>query len=132
MPDLTPLYAEIKKALENAELGEHQSLEIMRRFLAQAIEADRYLLGRIERIGRTERRPSVFPDKVGRLLVELIRFRNAASHRSRIPIGPYECRRSAFALVVVYVWWNRERAAIDWTKTPREIVLDCVQRNSPR
>jgi RNA-binding protein YhbY len=129
-PDLASLFPDIKKALETEATDQKHGLEVMRRMLAQVIESNKHLHGRIDKIGRVERRVSVFPDKVAHLLTELIRFRNAASHRSRIPIGPYECRRSAYAFVVLYTWWDRERKAIDWTKPPREILLDCIHRNA--
>lgn len=129
-PDLTGLFGEIKKAIEINSPDPRHSLEIMRKLLAQVIESNRHLQVRIDKMGRVERRVTVFPDKVGHLLTELIRFRNAASHRSRIPIGPYECRRSAYAFVVLYTWWERERKAVDWTKQPKEILVECIQRNA--
>jgi hypothetical protein len=131
-PDLAVLFGEIKNALEADAPEARQSLEITRKLLAQVIESNRHFQARIEKIGRVERRVSVFADKVAHLLTELIRFRNAASHRSRIPIGPYECRRSAYAFVVLYTWWESERKAIDWTKQPREILIECIQRNGPQ
>jgi hypothetical protein len=131
-PDLAALFGEIKKAIDTDPPEPRQSFEITRKLLAQLIESNRHLQSRIDKIGRVERRASVFPDKVAHLLTELIRFRNAASNRSRIPIGPYECRRSAYALVVLYTWWESERRAIDWTKKPREILVECIQRNAPQ
>jgi len=131
-PDLALLFGEIKKAIEADEPEARHSLEITRKLLVQIIESNRHLQARIEKIGRIERRVSVFAEKVAHLLTELIRFRNAASHRSRIPIGPYECRRSAYAFVVLYTWWERERKAIDWMKQPKDILIECIQRNGPQ
>ena len=129
-PDLTSLFGEIKSALEAEPANQRQTLEIVRRLLAQVIDANRHVHMKIDKIGRVERRISVFPEKVSHLITELIRFRNAASHKSRIPIGPYECRRSAYAFVVLYTWWTKERRAIDWTKQPREILLECIHRSA--
>lgn len=129
-PDLSTLFQDIKRALEADSTGPHQALEITRKILAQVIESNRHLQAKIEKIGRIERRISLFPEKISHLVNELIKFRNAASHRSRVPIGPYECRRSAYAFVVLYCWWERERRGIDWSKQPKEILSDCIQRNA--
>jgi hypothetical protein len=129
-PDLSQLFTTINEAIDSNDHDSKHALEIMRQLLTQVIASNRHLLGRLDKVGRVERRVSIFPDKVADLLTELIRYRNAASHKSRVPIGPYECRRSAYAFVVLYSWWAREKNAIDWRMQPREIVVDCVRRNS--
>lgn len=127
-PDLSQLYADLNQAIAAGEAGSGQSLQLLRKVLSQVIEANKFLTTKIERIGQPERRMSIFPARVQQMLTELIRYRNAASHRSRVPIGPYECRRAAYAFVVLHIWWNREKSSIDWARSPDQIVVDCAQR----
>lgn len=127
-PDLSALFNDLNQAISAGDTGHTQSLPLIRKLLAQVIEANKFMASRIDKLGQPERRLSIFPARVQHMLTELIRFRNAASHRSRVPIGPYECRRAAYAFVVLHGWWDREKRAIDWARSPAQIVIDCAQR----
>ncbi|MFN7153013.1 MAG: hypothetical protein ACK4OE_04925 [Acidovorax sp.] len=126
-PDLSTLYNDINQAIAS-EPDSVASLHILRKTLGQIIESNKFLTTKIDKIGQTERKISIFPARVQLMLTELIRYRNAASHRSRVPLGPYESRRAAFAFVVLYSWWDREKRAIDWSRSPAEIVIECAKR----
>lgn len=127
-PDLSSLFGELNQAIADGEAGQANSLPLLRKLLAQVIETNKYMNTKIDKLGIPERKISIFPSRVQQMLTELIRFRNAASHRSRVPIGPYECRRAAYAFVVLYGWWEREKRTIDWMRSPKEIVVQCAQR----
>ena len=129
-PDLTTIFPELKSAIENPDLTVVHSIELLRRVLSLSIDANKYALARIEKIGRPEQKYQIWPGTTNHAVTELIRYRNAASHKSRIPIGPMECRRAAHAFVVLIRWWLNERAVIDWNSTPEEIIRECVERNS--
>jgi hypothetical protein len=128
VPDLSNLFGDLNQAITDGAVGQVDALPILRKFLAQVIEANKYLNTKLDKLGVPERKISIFPPRVQQMLTELIRFRNAASHRSRVPIGPYECRRAAYAFVVLHGWWEREKRTIDWTRSPKEIVVQCAQR----
>ncbi|MFM2340639.1 MAG: hypothetical protein RLZZ592_292 [Pseudomonadota bacterium] len=129
-PDLSTLFPEIKSAVDNKDLSAAQSVELLRKFLALTIESNKHCLNRIEKIGRAEQKNLIWTEATNHAVTELIRYRNAASHKSRIPIGPMECTRAAHSFVVLIRWWFNERSRIDWSKSPDEILRECVERNS--
>ncbi len=129
-PDMGALFPEIKAAVENPNLSVAQSVELLRKLLALTIESNKHCLNRIEKIGRPDPRYQIWTNATNYAVTELIRYRNAASHKSRIPIGPMECRRAAYSFVVLIRWWLNERSVINWNTTPDEIIRACVERNS--
>lgn len=129
-PDLSLIYPEIKAAIEDVNLTAARSLELLRKVLTTTIESNKHILSRVDKIGKQEKKISIWPDNVNHAVTELIRYRNAASHKSRIPIGPMECRRAAYSFVVLIRWWLRERTLIDWSKNPDEIIRMCIDRNN--
>jgi hypothetical protein len=129
-PEYSSLYPELKQAIEDPNLSPAKAVELMRKLLSLSQEVNRHTQLRIDRIGRPEKRISLWPEMVNHSIVELIRYRNAASHKSRIPIGPMECRRAAYSFVVLISWWLRERSQIDWSKSADEILKDSVEKHS--
>lgn len=129
-PDLAVIYPEIKTLLERELSDNKESITLMRQMLVTVIESFKHANERIDRCGRIEKKQSLFPDRVGHSVNELIRYRNAASHKSRVPIGPAECRRAAHSLVVLVRWWILEKSIINWDDTPKDILRSCVDRSS--
>lgn len=129
LPDLSALYPEIKAAIDDPNTTTTRSLELLRKLLTMVQEVNKATFAKIERAGRPEHRVLIWPDRVEHAVNELIRYRNAASHKSRIPIGPMECRRAAYAFIVLLRWWLNERTLIDWGRSPEEILRACVERN---
>jgi hypothetical protein len=129
-PDLSAMYSEIRDAANHHDRDEKKVLNIMRNMLTSVIDSNKYILTKIDRFGKAERRASVFSDYLIQVVNEMIRYRNAASHRSRIPIGPYECNRSAYAFVVLHQWWSRQKKTINWNKSADEIVLEMAASNA--
>lgn len=129
-PDLTSLYSKIKESLESEEDKDGAALEQLRNLLTLVIDNNKFVNNKIDNIGKPKQKISIFSERVRRAVDELIRFRNAASHKSRIPIGPYEATRSVYALIVFLMWWDAEKMIIDWNSIPEEIINDLVSRNS--
>ena len=129
-PDMGTLFPELKAAVDDPNLSVAQSVELLRKLLALTIESNKHCLNRIERIGRADPKYQIWTNATNHAVTELIRYRNAASHKSRIPIGPMECRRAAYSFVVLIRWWLNERSVIDWNASPDEIIRECVERNS--
>ena len=127
-PDLSLIYAELNQAISMGDAGVNQTLPLFRKFLGQVIESNKILSSKLDKLGQPERKVSIFPQRVQYMLTELIRYRNAASHRSRVPIGPYECRRAAYAFVVLHRWWDREKRVINWMLNHGQIVIECANR----
>lgn len=93
------------------------------RELIQLIQDDRQYFGkRIEELSRPSSRRTVFPPRVTDTLNELLKWRNAASHNSRIPLGAHEADRTLFCLVTVITWWQKQLATQDWTKSRVEVI----------
>lgn len=129
-PDFTNLYQEIKHALESdSELGK-AALEKIRKLLTLIIENNKYISTKIDGIGKQRQKRSVFPDRVIRSINELIKYRNASSHKSRIPIGPYESTRSIYSFMIFLIWWEQEKKTINWDLSAEDIIKNCANKNS--
>ncbi|MGM9425790.1 hypothetical protein [Hydrogenophaga sp. MI9] len=126
LPDVAVMYPELKAAIEDPQLSPAKSVELLRRLVTLMVEVHKHTNVRIDRFGKPERKILIWPEIVNNAVNELIRYRNAASHKSRIPIGPMECRRAAFSFVVLIRWWLKERTLIDWNKSPLEILKSRV------
>lgn len=72
---------------------------------------------------------SVFPEIVQLSLEDVISYRNNASHKSTIPIGPLESLKSVYGSLSLLIWWNSQKITIDGTKTQQE-VLDLFIQSS--
>lgn len=60
-------------------------------------------------------------------LEDLIRYRNAISHRSLDPIGSFEALKSIYCSFSIVLWWDEEKKKIDWTKDQKDIIKQFVQ-----
>jgi hypothetical protein len=129
-PDFKSLYKQIQNSIDSSESHDVKALKQVRNLLTVTIDNNKYLNNKIENIGKVKQRKSVFTDRVLTAINELIRFRNASSHKSRIPIGPYEATRSIYSLIIFLMWWESEKVSIDWEMTPENIIRDCVTRNA--
>ncbi|MFM5008166.1 hypothetical protein ACEUB7_06505 [Aeromonas veronii] len=128
-PEFAELYEKIKSAISTDDNQIVKSLETLRELLTKTIENNKYLNSKIENIGKQKQSRSVFPPRVRHAINELIKFRNASSHKSRIPIGPYEATRAIYSLVIFLTWWDIEKSIINWDETPETIIKNCVLRS---
>lgn len=129
-PSFAGLYDEIKMALETDEPKDLAALEKIRSLLTMVIANDKYINKKIDSIGKPKPKNSIFTDRVLFSINELVRFRNASSHKSRIPIGPYEATRSLYSLMIFLMWWDNEKSNINWDSSAEEIIRETVYRNS--
>ena len=72
---------------------------------------------------------SIFNKQLRDNISEVIKNRNATSHRSRIPIGNYEALRSVYGCITLILWWTKQKETIDWTEEPNEILKKIVEEN---
>lgn len=129
-PDITALYETLKKAILESEDKGLAALEVTRQLVTKQQAMNKYILDKIEKSGRPEQVRSLFPARVLTALTELIKFRNASSHKSRIPIGPYESKRCAYCLFVIYTWWDETKTSIDWDLAPEEITKEIIKNSN--
>lgn len=93
------------------------------RELVQLIQDDRQQFGRrLDDITKPTARRTVFPPRIGDNLNELLKWRNAASHNSRIPLGAHEADRTLFCLLSIITWWQGQLNALDWSKSKMELI----------
>lgn len=99
------------------------SLQPLLRELVAIIHEDRQHFGkRIDEITKPGLRRSVFPSRLSEILNELLKWRNAASHNSRIPLGAHEADRMLFCLISVITWWQEQLSKLDWTTTRIDLI----------
>ena len=128
-PDFNSLYKQIQTSIDSSEQHGTKALEQVRNLLTVTIKNNQYINNKIDNIGKIKQRKSIFTERVLIAINELIRFRNASSHKSRIPIGPYEATRSIYSLIIFLMWWEAEKININWEMAPEDIIRDCVFRN---
>lgn len=128
-PDFKGMYAEIQNAIVSSDDQSLKALELIRELLTKTIENNNFLNNKIDNIGKVKPKKSLFSERVLIAINELIKFRNASSHKSRIPIGPYEATRSIYSLVIFLMWWESEKMSINWEEPPENIIRQSVTRN---
>jgi hypothetical protein len=129
LKDLDPLYAAVKELIAlswNDEEYKKKSERLIRDVLNISKSDRKYYFQKIESISRPLRRISVFPGHIQENLQELMLNRNAAAHKTRIPIGSFEALRTLYCLTTFVLWWNATRAITDWAKPRVEILSDAV------
>ena len=105
-------------------------LELIRD-LTSTIKADRrYFTQRIDDLKRRDQRLSVFTPFLRDDINEMIRYRNAASHKTRVPLGNYEAVRALYCLTSLVMWWKQRRESTDWSCDRLEILRRAVAQSS--
>jgi hypothetical protein len=128
---LDPLYEEIQQIQQNKLTDPNQviydRLSKLMRELITTIRADRrYFNQRIDDLHNRNQRGSIFRSQLRENLTELIRYRNAASHKTRIPLGNYEAVRSLYCLTSFLIWWRRTRDSTNWSNDRVLILKDAL------
>ncbi len=119
-----PIYDLLRALPPNADAG---ALTPAIRELIQLVLDDRQYFGkRVEDLSRPPTRRTVFPPKVTDVLNELLKWRNAASHNSRIPLGAHEADRTLYCLVTIIAWWQKQLASQDWAKSRVDLIEGLV------
>jgi len=129
-PELNYLYAEVSELLENSSQNKDEKiLSLTRKIIKEIIESNKYMNNKIESLGKPQKRNYIFPQTIQHAMNELIKYRNASSHKSRVPIGPYESTRSIHSLITIIFWWEKELELVDWSQDKNEIIKKFVSRN---
>lgn len=127
------LFKETNKILDKIKSQDmnvqKETLELIRKVLQNIKEQNEFTRDLIKKKTSTDGAISLFPKKIQSNLNELIKYRNAISHKSRIPIGKYEATRTVFCVMTLLLWWNNERKLIDWEESEEGIIMKIVERN---
>ena len=127
IPDIDSLFETINKAIEeNTETTE--SLKLMRQLMQVVKDERRYTRRLIDEIRQPPAKATIFPLKIRENIEELIRNRNAAAHKTRVPLGEFEALRTIYCLFTVIMWWQGELAIIDWDQPAKQIIEGLIAR----
>lgn len=117
---LDTAYEQIKALEPDAGI---ELLKPVLRELVTLIRDDRSYYGKkIDELVKTPTRRTPFPAHISENINELLKWRNAASHNSRIPLGAHEADRTLYCLVSLITWWQEQIVSIDWSKQKLEII----------
>ena len=133
--DFSDIYKRINTAIEGNDLNtltNKNVLIILRDMLTLVKENNANILSQLKSNSQKNESYSVFPTHITEGMDELIKFRNAISHRSRTPVGKFEATKSIFDLVSLSMWWRDEKKLVNWRKNPDEIIRQMVNRNNPK
>jgi hypothetical protein len=120
---LDDLYDLAKKTQALDRNVESETLADAIRRIANVIKRDRAVFQeRIEQIKNKPRSRSIFQKYLQDNIEELIRNRNAASHKTRIPLGNYEAEKTLYSLVSIIFWWTRLKKNLPWTDSKMDII----------
>lgn len=139
IPEINHLYGRIEKINKDLINGEESEIfkEILKliREILYCIQKEkkytRYLIeNRQKKKENNSSNISVFPDYLTENVKELIRYRNATSHNSRIPIFNYEALRTVYCCITLVMWWINEKNKIDWEDDQETILKKSIERNT--
>lgn len=100
-----------------------ESIKPLLRELVAMIGEDRQHYGqRFDKIYKPSTKRTPFPNQINDNLNELLKWRNAASHNSRIPLGKHEADRTLYCLISLVSWWQKQITTVDWTKSKLEVI----------
>lgn len=120
------IYAKIASISESDDKLAHQA--IYREFLSVIKEDRAYFSSKIEDLSKATSKVSPFPGSVKDNLTELLRFRNAASHNTRVPLGEFEALRTLYCLVSLVSWWQDFLTDNNWELEKKEILISAIEK----
>jgi hypothetical protein len=95
---------------------------ILREVLGLVNDDRTFLVKRMDDHFKPTQRRTPFPVGVAENLNELLKWRNASSHKSRVPLGGHEADRTLYCLISLVTWWQAQVASINWDQSKREIL----------
>jgi hypothetical protein len=124
------LYAKIKEKSDKTSLESSDVINVIRELLSCSHEKDLFLDRKIEFYQSGKQELSIFDRQLKQNIRELTTNRNAASHKTGVPIGKYEALRTIYCCFTLIQWWTREKNKINWKETSEEILNSTILRNS--
>lgn len=108
-----------------------KNVENLLRSLVTNINKDKnHTSEKIKDIIQDSNKTSIFPKSIQENFDELLRYRNAASHKTRVPIGDYESIKTLYCLYTIINWWNLQKENTDWSEDPLIILKNAVDKVS--
>jgi hypothetical protein len=131
-PDIKQLYDSINVLIKDNKSGEinKKTLLLLRKLVTYVNDDKKYILETINLHQEKEQLKSVFPKELIFNIKEVIKYRNATSHKSTDPIRRYEALRTVYGCIALIMWWNSEKRLIDWKENSEDRLKKSVERNS--
>ncbi len=131
----TDIFLEINNIDNNlkqtsVDVSQKESINILRKMLQYQVDQENILKDMIKEIKNPKSELSIFPKKIQNNFNDLLRYRNAISHKSKIPIGQFEAVLTFYCTVTLLLWWNEEKKVVDWKLSKEEIIKKIIERNT--
>ena len=101
--------------------------DIIRGLTNMLINDQKYIEQEIKNKNNDGQYKHLFPKQIRKNIDELIRYRNAASHKSREYLGEHEALKMLYDFVSLYLWWKSQYDSINWDLSKDDIIKDMVQ-----
>lgn len=131
-PESDTLFAKINEKLNDTTLDHIDNaevLELFREILEYIKQNNSYLSTKIELLDAKHYSNSIFPSNIREDIIDLLRYRNATSHKTRDFIGDYETLKSIYCFASVILWWINEKECIDWKMQKEEILKQLISKS---
>lgn len=129
--DLNGLYERVNAALAMSTSGNNEMTTVtlgLIRDVISAIKSERASTqDTIRQMRDHDAQITIFPPIVRNNLNDLIRYRNAAAHKTRVPLGNYEALRALYSLVSFVMWWQEAIDGIDWHASRDDIISKFIK-----
>jgi len=123
------IFKKINKLSKSNRVLTKDLISVSREIVKAQKQERKYLESKFTDLDARRPKLSLFPKRVAVNLNELIRNRNAASHKTRIALGEYDSLRSMYCLISTIMWWKKTLGTIDWNQSRSEII-DFLIENS--
>ncbi|HEX8502802.1 MAG TPA: hypothetical protein VF659_19620 [Pyrinomonadaceae bacterium] len=133
-PDIDSMYKAVNEQIGRVESDPPPSTVDTLKLLRQAITLIKEERAYNREIAKEHQKHtsaiSIFPSRIRENINDLIRFRNAASHKSRVPLSDYEALRTLHCLISLIVWWHSEIRAVNWDDNSVTIIKKMTERST--
>lgn len=111
------------------ELNKHSDYNpnIIRKIIKLLINEQKFINQEIRNRTNNNLNKYLFPVQLRKNIEDLIRYRNAASHKSRTFLGEHEALKMLYYFVSLYLWWKSQYDSINWDLNKEDIIDNLVQ-----
>ncbi len=134
-PNVTPIFEDIKTIEKKIEKDEKipffkEIIKILRDIINHIKEDKTHTCDLINTSKKNIQLTSIFPSQIRENIGELIDYRNATAHKTKIPISNYAALRTIYCYISLYMWWLNEQKQIDWKEDEESIMKKIIERNN--
>lgn len=120
------IFDKIRKIERVDKYPSEDIISILRDLVKLTKEIHSITESKIKDIQKPKHGISIFNKQLKDNIGDVIKYRNATSHRSHILIGDYEAIKSVYGCITLILWWTKQKEAIDYDEKPNEILKKIV------